>query len=116
RRAGRHDVVDDQHPPTPCGRAGPEDRAVEALGPGQPGLRHVALTLEQTSARKPELQGDPASDHLSLIEAAPAPVTAAGRGPGHDVEVARSDAFAQQPVDEQPGEVVPERAPVAVLE
>jgi peptidoglycan/LPS O-acetylase OafA/YrhL len=117
RGAGRDDVVDDQDPLASGPWARPEHRAVEAGGPVATGLGQVvAVTLEQTPARHTELGRDPLGDELGLVEPASPATLAARRCPRHHVDVAGQHAGGQQPVDEQPGDVMAELTTIAVLE
>ena len=114
RRAGRHHVVDDQHPRRGDVRVRAERRAVEPADAAQAGLRpSVTVSLEQPPARHPELAGDVPGHQFGLVEAPVAPAPGAGRGPRDDVDPPTGRG---EPVDQQPGEMAGDGPPVPVLE
>lgn len=116
-RTGGDDVVDHEDPLPRRPRARPEDRTVETGSPIPAGLgRVVALALEQAATRHPELGRDPPGDELRLIEPTAPPPPAARRRPGDGVDVVGPDTGREQPVHQQPGDVMAELTSVAVLE
>jgi hypothetical protein len=110
-----HDIVDDEHAVTrdagPCSK----QRPCKTIGTTLAGLRHRTPTaLEQSAAGQTELAGHRASDQFALVKAALAMAFGTRRRPGDDVEfVVGVDS--DEPVDDEPGQMTADGAPVAIL-
>ena len=114
--AGGDHVVDDDHPVALEAGASDEFGSVKALDTCTAGLGDCgARPREQPSTRHTELAGDVPGHQLALIEAACTPPCVAGGRPGHDID-ATLVAADDDGVDDQPGEVAGDLAPVAILE
>lgn len=114
--SGGDHVVDDQDALADDRRMRAKRRTVQARGAIEPGLGRVGtLAFEQPATRNAELSRDATGDHLGLIESAAATAATAGGCPGDHVDVGRAHAAGDEPIDQQPGQVVADGPTVAVL-
>ncbi len=89
------------------------------MEPGRPveaRLSDPAFTLEQPTTWNTHLGSDASCHELGLVETATMAMLTTGGSPGDHIDLAGTDTGGQQPVDQQPGKVMGELPPIAVLE
>ncbi len=91
-RAGRDDIVDEQHHETAARTPSPERWTDETVGARFSGLRRTVGPIQEPATGNAQLAGNGLGDRLGLVVAAPAHPTGAGGRPGDHIDVVEAQS------------------------